>query len=385
MNFIQEELKEAKQKNLYRKLRGIQALGPVHALHEGKEILLFCGNDYLGLSRHPRMIETFRQAAAETGTGSGAARLISGNSPDHVFLEQKIASHKQKEKALLFSAGYLANLGVISALAGEGDLILLDKLCHASIVDGARLSGAEVRVFPHKNYERAEEILSKSVHPKKIIVSDNIFSMDGDAADIPALARLKEAYKALLVLDDAHVTGVFPDDRGSMPASGKADVVTGTLSKAVGTIGGFAAASAEIIDYLLNFSRPFIFATALPPAVCRAAAEAFRIMESEPGLREKLWRNGRRLKALLEKSGFEMPAGIESPILPVLAGEEDKALRMSETLLEQGILIPAVRYPTVPKGKARLRITVSAAHEPDDIERLAGALASARAASLKSS
>lgn len=366
---LSEELEQLKNKNLYRKLRDLQPVDSVHAKLSDRDILLFCGNDYLGLTRHPRVIEAFRSAAAETGTGSGAARLISGNSPDHIRLEKKIAEHKMKEAALLFSAGYLANLGVLSGLAGEGDLILMDKLCHASIVDGARLSGAEVRAFPHKNYERAEEILKSSTHKKKILVSDTVFSMDGDIANHVELARLKKTYGALLIMDDAHVTGVFPP----APAD-DADVIVGTLSKGVGVIGGFAAASASLIEYLVNFSRPFIFATALPPAVCRAAAEALDVINEEPVHRKKLWQNTEFLKKGFENLGIEMPADNASPILPVLIGPEEKALKVSEGLLEQGILVPAIRYPTVAKGKARLRVTVSAAHSPEDLKKLLEAL-----------
>ncbi len=377
-NFIEEELREVREKNLYRKLRGLQPVSAVRALHEGREILLFCGNDYLGLTHHPRVTQAFGQAIQETGAGSGAAQLISGHSEDHVRLEKKIAGYKHKENALLFSAGYLANLGVLSALAGEGDLILMDKLCHASLVDGARLSGAEIRVFPHKNYERAEEILKISEHAKKILVSDTVFSMDGDLADISELVRLKEKYNTLLVLDDAHVTGVFPDPQGN-PAidqnlCAKVDVITGTLSKAAGLIGGFAAASIQTVEYLINFSRPFIFATALPPAVCRAAHEAFDVMKEEPALRLKLWANAERLKKGFQSLGIEIPEGNASPILPVILGTEEKALAVSEKLLSRGVLVPAVRYPTVPKGKARLRVTASAAHNEGDIRFLLEAL-----------
>lgn len=376
MNFINEELKELKDQDLYRKLKTLEPVSSIRAKFEGRELVLFCGNDYLGLSHHPSVIKSFQTAAADFGAGAGAARLISGTSSTHTELENKIAAHKKKEKALVYSAGYLANLGVLSALAGEGDLILMDKLCHASLIDGAKLSGAELRVFPHKNYERAEEILSASSHPRKIIVSDTVFSMDGDRADVEALAGLKARYGALLILDDAHVTGVFPDEEGNPAGSEsftqKADVITGTLSKALGVIGGFAAGSSEMIEYLINFSRPFIFATAIPPAVCAAAIEALKISQ-EGILRKKLWQNIRLLQALLKKAGFEV-INQDTPIFPIVLGAEQAALAASEKLLKAGFLVPAIRYPTVPKGKARLRVTVSAAHEPADLERLIQAL-----------
>ncbi len=371
-SFLQEALADLKEQNLYRKLKTLEPISSVRARFEGREVTLFCGNDYLGLTHHPDVIKVFQEAAARFGAGAGAARLISGTSSVHTELENKIAGYKKKEKALIFSAGYLANLGVLSALAGEGDLILMDKLCHASLIDGARLSGAEIRVFPHKNYERAEEILSQSKAPKKLLVSDMVFSMDGDRANVEILAGLKAKYGALLILDDAHVTGIFPDEAGNPPASenflGKADVITGTLSKALGVIGGFAAGSAEMIEYLINFSRPFIFATAIPPAVCAAALESFKITE-EGTLRKKLWQNIRLFQALLRKSGFEV-INEDTPIFPIVLGSEQTALEASDKLLTAGFLVPAIRYPTVPKGKARLRVTVSAAHEPADLAAL---------------
>lgn len=376
-SFIKEALADLKDQNLYRKLKTLEPISPVRAVFEGRELTLFCANDYLGLTHHPQVIKSFQEAALKYGAGAGAARLISGTSSVHTQLENKIAAHKKKEKALVYSAGYLANLGVLSALAGEGDLILMDKLCHASLVDGARLSGAELRVFPHKNYSRAEEILSQSNAPRKLIVSDTVFSMDGDRADIESLAGLKAKYGALLILDDAHVTGVFPDEEGNPVGQetflGKADVITGTLSKALGVIGGFAAGSAEMIEYLINFSRPFIFATAVPPAVCAAALESLKIAE-EGFLRKRLWQNIRLMQALLKKTGFEV-MNEDTPIFAVMFGAEQAALSASERLLKEGLLVPAIRYPTVPKGKARLRVTLSAAHEPADLEKLISVLA----------
>ena len=376
ISFIKEALADLKDQKLYRKLKTLEPVSSVRARFEGRELILFCGNDYLGLTHHPKVIKTFQEAAVKYGAGAGAARLISGTTSIHTELENKIAEHKKKEKALIYSAGYLANLGVLSALAGEGDLILMDKLCHASLVDGARLSGAELRVFPHKNYERAEEILSQSKSPRKLLVSDTVFSMDGDRGDVEALAALKAKYGALLILDDAHVTGVFPDEEGNHVAAAnflaKADVITGTLSKALGVIGGFAAGSSDMIEYLINFSRPFIFATAIPPAVCSAAFESLKIAQ-EGSLRKKLWQNIRLFQALLKKNGFEV-INEDTPIFPIVLGSEQAALEASDKLLKAGFLVPAIRYPTVPKGKARLRVTVSAAHEPADLAAFMEAL-----------
>jgi 7-keto-8-aminopelargonate synthetase-like enzyme len=258
----------------------------------------------------------------------------------------------------------------LTALAGEGDLIVMNKLCHASLIDGARLSGAEVRVFPHKNYSRAAELLENTAG-KKILVSDTVFSMDGDFADLPELIRLKQKYGALLIVDDAHGTGVAgKTGRGATEGfEENLDVIMGTLSKAAGTIGGFAAASKPVREMLINVSRPFIFATSMPPALCAAAHEALCVMEEEPALSQKLEQNLKGLRTGLQRLGWEIPES-EFPILPLIIGAEKAAVETAEKLLREGFLVPAVRTPSVPKGKARLRVTVSAAHEPRDIERL---------------
>ncbi len=377
ISFLQEELEELRAKDLYRNLRTLDPLRGAWARWKGREILLFCGNDYLGLSRHPRVVRAAREAIESHGVGSGAARLISGSSGLHEKLEEKIAAFKQKEKALLFTTGYLANLGILTALAGKKDLIVMDKLCHASMIDGARLSGAQIRVFPHKNYERLGEILKGSATDyggqKRIVVTDTVFSMDGDIADLEELARLRKEHGFILVVDDSHGTGVLGrQGRGATEGkiSAQIDIVMGTLSKAVGCLGGFAAARAEFIDYLVNFSRPFIYATSLPPVLCASALEALTVIEEETALRERLWGNARSIHERLVRLGFEM-APLTSPIIPILVGPEKEAVRISQHLLDKGVLVPAIRTPTVPKGKARLRVTASVLHEKKDIERLA--------------
>lgn len=379
---LQEELTELHARDLYRKIRTLERIDSVRALLNGRETHLFCGNDYLGLTGHPKVIRAFKQASDEYGVGSGAARLISGSTVLHERLETRLAEFKGKERALLFTTGYLANLGILTALAGEKDLIVLDKLCHASIIDGARLSGATLRVFPHKNYERCREILEKSAgYRRRLLVTDGVFSMDGDLADVSELVALKEAYDCLLVVDDAHGTGVVgPTGRGiseTLAAAAKIDVMMGTLSKAIGCLGGFAACSNALRDYLINFSRPFIFATSLPPALCAAALEALNVIENGHTLRERLWKNVAKIHAALSELGFAAgPA--TSPIFPVILGDEKKALRVSDALLKEGFLVPAIRPPTVPKGKARLRLTVSAAHSNEAIDGVLTALRKAR-------
>ncbi len=384
-SLLKEELAQLKSKNLYRRFRILEKLaGPdprersTHASFQGRELLLFCGNDYLGLSAHPRVIEALKKAADQYGTGAGAARLISGTTDAHARLEEKIAQVKKKERALVFGSGYLANVGILTALAGKGDLILMDKRCHASIVDGARLSGAQLRVYPHLDFFRAEKILRKAAcFQKKFLVSETVFSMDGDLADLRRLTEIKKKHGALLVLDDAHGTGVLGTNGGGaaedLGIESEIDVLMGTLSKAVGCLGGFAAASEPVIDYLINFSRPFIFATSLPAVLCAAAHEAFCVMQEEPRLRHRLWQNIQRFHEGMVRAGFVM-GPILSPIFPLIIGGEKESLEISNRLLEQGILVPAIRTPAVAKGKARLRITLSAAHQPEDIARLIQAL-----------
>ncbi len=368
---IQKQLEGLKEANLYRSIRVLEEQEGTRAVFEGRKILLFCGNDYLGMSRHPRVLAAAHKAIDQYGVGARSARLMSGSTDAHARLEKKIAAFEHKDGALVFGSGYLANLGILTAFAGKEDTVIMDKLCHASLIDGARLSGAEIRVFPHKNYKKCEEILKKCEAPRKLLVTENVFGMDGDRADLQELSRLKREYGALLIVDDAHGTGVFATGSLGSTAgfSQSIDLIMGTLSKAIGGLGGFVAADKALIDHLVNFSRPFIFATALPPVLCEAAREAFCVIEEEPALLEKLWSNIREVHQGLTKLGFRL-AEPESAVLPVILGDEGKTVAAFEKLLAQGLFIPAVRYPTVPKGKARLRITVSAAHAPTDITEL---------------
>lgn len=369
---LTEELAELRVKGLFRKLRTLSHYRGTHADWEGKELILFCGNDYLGLSRHPRVIQAAHLALEKYGVGAGAARLISGTSELHTQLEEELARFKGKERALVFGSGYLTNLGILSALAGEKDLIVMDKLCHASIIDGARLSGSTLRFFPHKNYSRCDEILQSSDRfGKKILVSDSVFSMDGDLADLAELARLKKKHDALLVIDDAHGIGVFGEMGQGVVDGGvkdEIDVIVGTLSKSMGVFGGFLAASALLVETFINLSRTFIFATAPPPVLLAASLESLHLIQEDPSLREQLWQNVERVQRFLTEKGIKLQT--LSPIFPIVIGEENEAVRASEALLDRGILIPAVRYPTVPRGKARLRLTVSAAHTEEDLNQL---------------
>lgn len=371
LSVLAEELEELRAKGLFRKIRTLSDWRGRCARWEEKELLLFCGNDYLGLSQNPFVIQAASRALQEYGVGVGAARLISGTTPFHTQLEAKIARFKKKENALIFGAGYLANLGVLGALAREEDLIVMDKLCHASLIDGARLSGATLRIFPHKHYGKARAILERNLRfRRRILVSDSVFSMDGDLADLEEIVHLRENYNLILVVDDAHGTGVFgAEGRGATEGfEEKIDVITGTFSKAFGVFGGFVAASETLIQQIVNTARTFIFATAAPPALMAAVLESLRLVSEIPALREKLWENVERVQKFLMQKNLQTHSN--SPIFPILIGDEKKAVQISESLLEKGILIPAVRYPSVAKGKARLRLTVSASHTEGDFEKL---------------
>lgn len=385
MKSIENELDLLKSKFLYRELRTLDQVEGIHARFGTKKVTLFCSNDYLGLSVDPRVIQTFQQASKIFGVGSGASRLISGSTRAVNSLENRIAQFKKKESALVFSTGYLANLGIITSLCGKEDVVIADKLNHASILDACKLSGATIRVYPHKSTIYLEKILKQcQSFRKRLIVTDSVFSMDGDLAPLSEIVSLKQQYDALLMIDEAHGTGVFGKQGHGVAEhfnlEDQIDISMGTMSKAMGILGGFVAGSEKLIQYMVNKSRPFIFSTALPPAICAAAEEALDIIERDTALREKLWKNIERMNKGLNVilSRFEDTAkdpanarffGLGSPIIPILIGDEEKALHLSKRLLEHGFFVPAVRYPAVPKGKARLRITVSALHTPESIDQ----------------
>ena len=347
LEFINAELKALHDAGLYRKLRVVN-----RQTHQ-----IFCSNDYLGLSRHPLVKEKAKQAIDQHGFGAGAARLVSGNTALHEALEQKIAAFEKREAAIVFSTGYMANLGAITALVGEEDAIIIDRLDHASIIDACRLSKAKLQVYPHKNTKALEKILQKSrTARRRLIVTDTVFSMDGDLAPLAELSRLAKEYDAMLMSDNAHATGV-------LQINNPADVVMGTLSKAVGSLGGFIAGSAELIDYLRNKARSFIYTTALPPAACAAALAALEIIETDRALQEKLWRNIRRL----------CPKAA-SAIVPLVIGDAAETMRLSAALFDRGFFVSGIRPPTVPDGEARLRITVTADHTEEEIRCLVTSL-----------
>jgi len=373
---FKQELLQLEKQHLLRRLAVVESYDGPHVTMNGKRLLLLCSNDYLGLAGHPALRNAASAAMDRYGFGSGASRLVSGTSALHGELEQKIARFKGTEAALAFNSGYAANTGIIPAIAGEGDVILSDSLNHASIIDGCRLSKAEVKVFRHRDVTHVEDLLKKSFFARRtLIVTDGVFSMDGDIAPLPELASLAQKYGALLMVDDAHATGVLGDTgRGTtehFSLAGQVSVQIGTLGKALGSFGAFAAGGRALIDYLVNRSRSFIFSTALPPLVCAASIAALDIVDREPERREKLRENRERFVQGLLSLGVAV-ADSKTPIVPLMIGDSAKALAVGEKLLEYGIYAAAIRPPTVPEGTARIRTTVTAIHTAVDIDNALG-------------
>jgi 8-amino-7-oxononanoate synthase len=343
----------------------------------------FASNDYLGLSRHPTLVEAAREASSRRGVGAGASRLVTGTDAAVLALEAALADWKQKEAALVFTSGYAAAVGTIPALVGRGDTVILDKLAHASLIDGARLSGATVRVFPHRHLGRLESLLRK-LAPERgrcLVVTESVFSMDGDVAPLREIVELKEQHGAWLLVDEAHATGLYgPDGAGLVAELGlgaRVEILMATLSKALGGVGGMIAGSRTLVDWLTNRARSFIYSTALPPgaiAASRAAVELVRGPEGD-ALRARLQANIDRYRAGLPVSTGPSPAGA---IQPLLCGEAGAALALSRALREKGFLVPAIRYPTVPRGAARLRVTLSAAHAAGEVDAFLAVLAALR-------
>ncbi|MCP9470509.1 MAG: 8-amino-7-oxononanoate synthase [Nitrospira sp.] len=366
---------------LTRRLNTVESsTGPV-VRYGGRPVILLSSNDYLGLAVHPSVIQAAVHATEQYGSGAGASRLICGTLPPHSELESALASFKGTEAALLFGSGYLANLGVIPALIGRNDLILADRLCHASLIDGCRLSGADFRVFRHRDADHLESLLKRRrSYRRTLIITDGLFSMDGDLAPLVELASLANRYDAVLYVDDAHGTGVMgATGRGTLEALGVEDDIPfhmGTLGKALGSSGAYVVGSGEIIDYLLNTARSFMFTTAPPPATAAAARAALTIIRQEPERRARLWENQSRMFHGLRRLGFRLTE-TASPILPVLIGDAAIALAFAEQLLAHGVYAPAVRPPTVPHGTSRIRVTVTSEHTASHLEEALQAFESA--------
>ncbi|MEQ1561806.1 MAG: 8-amino-7-oxononanoate synthase [Nitrospiraceae bacterium] len=370
---FKKQLDELAAQHLTRRLTPLHSgVGPVVDM-AGRQTLLFASNDYLGLAMHPEVIQAAVEATQRFGAGAGAARLVSGSLPPHQELETALAQFKGTEAALTYGSGYLANIGTIPALIGQGGLILADRLCHASLIDGCRLSAADFRIYRHNDTDHLRSLLAARRQTRRtLIVTDGLFSMDGDLAPLPELNRLAQEYEADLYIDDAHGTGVMgPYGRGTVEHFGlEAEIPfqMGTLGKAFGSSGAYIAGPSTLIQYLMNTSRSFIFTTAPPPSSAAAATTAIRIIQREPERRARLWANRERLFTGLTQLGFNLSPSV-SPIIPILVGSAETALSFAEHLFEEGIYAPAIRPPTVPDATSRIRITVTAEHTAVHIDQ----------------
>ena len=373
---IQRRIDELREQGLFRSLKTVTGSGPLVEL-AGRQVLLLCSNNYLGLAEHPVLKQASAGAAGSLGASSGASRLVSGSMPLHEELETEVADWKGTEAALLFNSGYAANTGVIAALAGRGDIIFSDRLNHASIIDGALLSGARLVRYPHNDAQALNRLIKKhGGNGLRLIVTDGLFSMDGDIAPLAELADCARLNDALLMVDDAHGGGILGEQgRGTadlLGVAGAVDIRMGTFGKALGSFGAYVATSRLLRDYLINRARSFVFSTSLPPAVTAASLKALRLVRSADGelLRGRLAENGSLFRGLLRGQGFVIP-DLPTPIIPIQVGDPLTTMEFSRRLLNRDILLQGIRPPTVPPGTSRLRCTVMALHRPEQLERAA--------------
>lgn len=374
LEFVSQELQKLRDQGLYQKLRVLEGEQLAVATFDGKKVINLSSNNYLGLTTHPKLREATLEAARKYGAGSGAVRTIAGTMSIHMELEEKIARFKNTEASVVFQSGFAANAGTVAAILKKGDIIISDELNHASIVDGCRLSRAGIRVFPHKNVAAAEKLLQEAqAEPgHKLLITDGVFSMDGDIAPLPALCDLAEKYDAIMMVDDAHASGVLGrNGRGTIDhfnVHGRVHIQVGTLSKAIGVLGGYVCGSRDMIEYLYHRARPFLFSTSHPPAVAAACIAAFDVLQDEPERIDCLWENTRFLKHGLAELGFD--TGIsETPITPVMVGEAKLAHQFSRRLFQEGVFAMSIGFPTVPEGKARIRTIVTATHTRDELQQ----------------
>lgn len=380
---FQNELSRLREEGLYRSLRRVDGSQGPRISMDGKEVLLLCSNNYLGLANHPVLAEAAIRAVERYGTGTGASRLISGTMELHEKLEMRIAAFKGTGRALVFNSGYAANTGVIPALVGKGDVIFSDRLNHASIVDGCLLSRAKLIRYPHRDMASLRRLLEENGNSgRRLIVTDGVFSMDGDLAPLPELIEIRDKYDAILMVDDAHGTGVLgKSGKGTAEhfnVQQGVDIHMGTLGKAFGCFGAYVAASEAIIEYLVNRARTLIFSTSLPPAVMASSIAAVDITESAEGadLRHRLRRNAAYVRDSLRSAGFDT-LNSETQIVPLMVGEAERTMKFSQELLDAGFFIQGIRPPTVPVGASRLRCTLMANHAEEDLERAVEAIVSA--------
>jgi glycine C-acetyltransferase len=380
LDFLKERLAELEEQGLAIHPRTLEGPTGARARFDGRDVINLASNNYLGLANHPRMNAAAARAAAELGAGSGAVRTIAGTMTMHRELERRFAAFKHAPEALMFQSGFTANAGTVAAILDKEDVIVSDRLNHASIIDGARLSRAEIKVFEHRDAAHADALLAETARPgrRQLLITDGVFSMDGDIAPLPDLVEVAERRGAIMMIDDAHASGVL--GRGGAGTvdhfglHGRVDIQVGTLSKAIGVLGGFIAGPTELIEWLVNRGRPFLFSTSAPPAAVAACIEALDIIHDEPERLERLWENTRSFKAGLHDLGFDTGAS-ETPITPVITGEEETTQAFARRLFEEGVFTPAIVFPTVAKGKARVRTIVTADHTPADLEEALAAFA----------
>ena len=384
LSYLTDQMNDLRQRGTHFKLRVLEEPQAPECVFDGKRVINLASNNYLGLTTHPKLEEAAIAATKKYGVGSGAVRTVSGTMQIHMELEEKIARFKKTEACVVFQSGFAANAGTVSAILGKDDFIISDELNHASIIDGARLSKAKIKVFRHKDIAHAEELLKEVAGEpgRKLIITDGVFSMDGDIGPLPALCDLAEKYGAIMMVDDAHASGVLGKNGRGTPdhfqVHGRVDVQVGTLSKAIGALGGYVCGSKELIDFLYHRARPFLFSTSHPPSVAATCIAAFDVLEQEPERMDKLWSNTRFFKKELGLLGFNIggintPAS-ETPITPIIIGEGRLTMEFSRELFNEGVFTPGIAYPTVAEGKARVRTIMTATHTQDQLSRALEAL-----------
>jgi glycine C-acetyltransferase len=378
MKFLTEQLDELRAKGTYFKLRVLDDEQEAVCTYDGKRVINLASNNYLGLTTHPKLREAALEATRKFGVGSGAVRTIAGTMKIHMELEEKIARFKNVEACVVFQSGFTANAGTVSSILGKEDFIISDELNHASIIDGARLSKAKIKVFRHKDAAHAEELLKEVENEpgRKLIITDGVFSMDGDIGPVDKLAALAEKYGAIMMVDDAHASGVLGrNGRGSVDhfnCHGRVDVQVGTLSKAIGSLGGYVCGSKDLIEFLYHRARPFLFSTSHPPSVAATCIAAFDVLEQEPERIERLWANTKYFKSELGRLGFDIggrttPAS-ETPITPIIIGDGRVTMQFSRELFDAGVMATGIAFPTVPEGKARIRTIMTSEHTRAELD-----------------
>jgi glycine C-acetyltransferase len=374
LGFLSDQLESWREAGTYQRLRELESACAPISRFDGREVINLASNNYLGLTTHPKLIEAAIEATRKYGAGSGAVRTISGTMDLHLELERRIAAFKNVEACVVFQSGFSANAGTVSAILTPEDHIISDALNHASIIDGCRLSKAKIHVFPHRDVAVAEAKLAtlEGVPGHRLLITDGVFSMDGDIGPLPALVELAEKYGAIMMVDDAHSSGVLGRaGRGTVDhfdLHGRVDIQVGTLSKAIGVLGGYVCGSRDLIEFLYHRARPFLFSTSHPPAVAASCIAAFEILEQEPERMQNLWKNTEYFRASLKSAGFDTGAS-ETPIIPIMVGQAKTAFAFSRALFDEGLLATGIGFPTVPEGKARIRTIVTATHTTEQLDR----------------